>query len=124
MLAPNVLTVPVDMNVVNEFAELGRSSRLCEPTKGALKFGRPRYPRCRAAFLMKPILGSCMNLTMRIELKCAQCGENQFDLREDHADHALVYCAGCGHEIGTLAELKERVADEVIRRSVATRQAA
>lgn len=54
---------------------------------------------------------------MRIELACAACGENRFDLREDHANDALVYCAVCGHEIGTLAELKERVAAEVLSRS-------
>jgi hypothetical protein len=54
---------------------------------------------------------------MRIELACAACGENRFDLREDHADDAFVYCAVCGHEIGTLAELKERVATEVLSRS-------
>jgi DNA-directed RNA polymerase subunit RPC12/RpoP len=60
---------------------------------------------------------------MRIELNCAKCGENRFDLLEDHADDAQVYCAACGHKIGTLAELKERVADEVLRRS-AKRQAA
>ena len=53
---------------------------------------------------------------MRIELSCAACGENRFNLREDHADDALVCCATCGHEIGTLAELKERVAEEVLRR--------
>jgi DNA-directed RNA polymerase subunit RPC12/RpoP len=61
---------------------------------------------------------------MRIELNCAECGDNQFGLQEDHADHAYVYCANCGHEIGTLAELKERVAEEVVRRSVAARRAA
>ena len=60
---------------------------------------------------------------MRIELKCAECGDNHFDLLKDHADDAHVYCAACGHEIGTLADLKERVATEVLRRS-AVRQAA
>jgi DNA-directed RNA polymerase subunit RPC12/RpoP len=60
---------------------------------------------------------------MRIELKCAQCGQNHFGIDEDHADDALVYCADCGHEIGTMAELKERVAAEVMRR-VSRRQAA
>ena len=54
---------------------------------------------------------------MRIELSCAACGENRFDLHENHADDAFVCCTVCGHEIGTLAELKERVAVEVLRRA-------
>jgi uncharacterized Zn finger protein len=61
---------------------------------------------------------------MRIELNCAECGDNHFDLKENHADQALVYCARCGHEIGTLAELKERVAAEVLRRTARPQAAA
>jgi DNA-directed RNA polymerase subunit RPC12/RpoP len=60
---------------------------------------------------------------MRIELNCAQCGRNSFGIDQDHPNHALVYCTDCGHEIGTMAELKERVAAEVMRR-VRGRQAA
>lgn len=59
----------------------------------------------------------CMPFRMRIELACAACGDNHFDLREDHTDDAFVRCAICGHEIGTLAELKERVAAEVMKRA-------
>jgi uncharacterized Zn finger protein len=54
---------------------------------------------------------------MRIELNCAQCGENRFNLDEGIADHARVCCADCGHVIGTMAELKERVAAEVLKHS-------
>jgi DNA-directed RNA polymerase subunit RPC12/RpoP len=54
---------------------------------------------------------------MRIELKCAQCGENHFSLEGHIADDAQVRCAICGHDIGTMAQLKERVAAEVLRRS-------
>ena len=54
---------------------------------------------------------------MRIELTCAQCGRNSFGIDEDHPNDALVYCTDCGREIGTMAELKERVAGEVIRRA-------
>ena len=52
---------------------------------------------------------------MRIELNRAVCGDNNFDLRENHANDAYVRCAACGHEIGTLAQLKQRVADEAFR---------
>ena len=54
---------------------------------------------------------------MRIELNCAVCGDNRFDLgKADHGD-AVICCDACGHKIGTLAELKERVAAEVLRHS-------
>lgn len=53
---------------------------------------------------------------MRIELNCAKCGENKFDLHHTVADDTYVSCAACGHKIGTMAELKERVADEVLKR--------
>jgi DNA-directed RNA polymerase subunit RPC12/RpoP len=59
---------------------------------------------------------SGLRADMRIELNCAKCGRNRFNIDEDHPNDALVYCADCGHEIGTMAELKERVAAEVMRR--------
>lgn len=52
---------------------------------------------------------------MRIELNCAECGKNSFNLGRGAADDSLIRCDFCGHEIGTLAELKERVAAEVLR---------
>ena len=61
---------------------------------------------------------------MRIELNCAVCGQNRFTLSENTTDEALVFCAECGHEIGTLAELKERIAAEVMRRVEPRRPAA
>ena len=54
---------------------------------------------------------------MRIDLACAECGNNHFTLDEAHSDLCIVRCRDCGHRIGTLAELKERVAEEVFRRS-------
>jgi uncharacterized Zn finger protein len=55
---------------------------------------------------------------MRINLECAECGGNRFALDEAETDSCVIRCSDCGHEIGTLAELKERVAAEVIRGSV------
>jgi DNA-directed RNA polymerase subunit RPC12/RpoP len=52
---------------------------------------------------------------MRIELKCARCGKNSFNLGKGAEDDSLIRCELCGHEIGTMAELKERVAAEVLR---------
>jgi uncharacterized Zn finger protein len=54
---------------------------------------------------------------MRIELNCAVCGGNRFLLEAATSDSSPVDCAECGHEIGTLAQLKERVAEEVVARS-------
>ena len=54
---------------------------------------------------------------MRIELNCAVCGDNRFSLIQARHDNAVVSCSECGHIIGTMAQLKERVAAEVIKRS-------
>jgi len=58
-----------------------------------------------------------MPFRVRIELKCAECGENRFNLNGGMKDDAFVRCDACGHKIGTLAELKERIATEVLKRS-------
>lgn len=54
---------------------------------------------------------------MRIELNCAECGGNRFTITRGMDDDAVVRCSDCGHNVGTMAELKERVAAEVLRRS-------
>lgn len=54
---------------------------------------------------------------MKIELACAACGQNRFTLDEASTDDCLVTCRDCGHEIGTLGQLKSRVAEEVISRA-------
>ena len=56
---------------------------------------------------------------MRIDLSCARCGKNSFNLDEGHDDHSRISCLACGHEIGTMRELKERVAQEVLKRAAA-----
>lgn len=52
---------------------------------------------------------------MRIDLNCAKCGENSFTIIHGMDDDALVSCSDCGHKIGTMAELKERIAAEVMK---------
>jgi uncharacterized Zn finger protein len=53
---------------------------------------------------------------MRIEMNCRQCGNNRFTLQAGQADDATICCGDCGEPLGTLAELKERVAAEVLKR--------
>lgn len=54
---------------------------------------------------------------MRIELNSAVCGQNRFGRAENVADVALIIGDECGHQTRTLAELKERIAAEVLRRA-------
>lgn len=61
---------------------------------------------------------------MRIELNCAKCGNNRFALDGDIADGAHIECESCGHKIGTMGELKARVASEVLKRSSLRKQQA
>lgn len=56
---------------------------------------------------------------MRIELNCAECSSNHFNLDEGVTDRAVVYCRDCGHRIGTIEDLKARVAAEVLKRTAA-----
>ena len=51
------------------------------------------------------------------DLNCAACGGNRFSLDHGNSDRSLIICEDCGHEIGTLAKLKQMVANEVMRRS-------
>ena len=48
---------------------------------------------------------------MSIELICKTCGNNRFEFPDD--DHEPVRCQFCGDSIGTLAEVQEKVAEEV-----------
>lgn len=54
---------------------------------------------------------------MRIELNCVECGRNRFNLAEASEDDTRIRCYFCGHEIGTMGELKQRLVDEVMKRS-------
>jgi uncharacterized Zn finger protein len=51
---------------------------------------------------------------MRINLACAECGQNRFAFEGAETDDCLIHCEDCGHKIGTLRELKQRVALAVL----------
>jgi hypothetical protein len=52
---------------------------------------------------------------MTVELNCPTCGNNRFNFPEE--DEAPVLCQFCGDSLGTFAELKRVVSDEVARRA-------
>jgi DNA-directed RNA polymerase subunit RPC12/RpoP len=54
---------------------------------------------------------------MRVDLTCAECRQNSFNLGYGADDDSVIRCTFCGHKIGTMAELKERVAAEVLKHS-------
>ena len=54
--------------------------------------------------------------SMSISLNCSKCDGSRLNLEDGLADDSDVSCTDCGHSIGTLAELKERVAAEVLNR--------
>jgi len=57
---------------------------------------------------------------MRIELCCAVCGKNRFSLTEADNDSSIVSCKDCGHEIGTLGDLQQKVTAAVLEQSTLT----
>lgn len=50
---------------------------------------------------------------MTIELSCPTCGNNRFAFPKK--DSEAVRCQVCGDSLGTLGEVKQRVADEVTK---------
>lgn len=54
---------------------------------------------------------------MRIDPSCAACGKNCFSLTEAGNDNSVVTCEDCGHVIGTMGDLKEKVAAAVLTRA-------
>ena len=50
---------------------------------------------------------------MRIVLSCKECGANHFRLDEAKKDDAIIRCQECGHTVGTLADVKRDVAEQV-----------
>jgi hypothetical protein len=59
---------------------------------------------------------------MRIDLSCAECGKNRFSLSEVEIDACMIRCEECGHEVGTLGELKRHFAAAVTRQSIMRRR--
>lgn len=58
---------------------------------------------------------------MRIYFSCAECGKNRFSLTDAESDACMVRGEDCGHDVGTLAELK-RYFSAAVTQQAATRR--
>lgn len=54
---------------------------------------------------------------MKIELNCARCGGNRFEYPLVLKDDSVITCADCGHEVGTVAQLQQKLIEELERHS-------
>lgn len=54
-------------------------------------------------------------MKLRIDLSCGACGSNRLDIPAQAVDDSAVTCQECGHALGSLAELKTRVEQAVLR---------
>lgn len=54
-------------------------------------------------------------MKLRIELSCGECGGNRIAIPAQAGDDSLVICEECGHALGSLAEVKVRVEEAVLR---------
>lgn len=54
-------------------------------------------------------------MKLRIELSCGECGSNRIDIPTRTGDDSPVTCEECGHALGSLAEVKMRVEEAVLR---------
>jgi len=53
---------------------------------------------------------------MRIELSWQVCGGNRFRYPHNGNGEKIVICEDCGHEVGTLNSLKDRVERAIMER--------
>ena len=49
---------------------------------------------------------------MKIVINCASCDGNRFTFPDDEDEQ--VACEECGHQVGTLTQVRERVMEEVL----------
>ena len=54
---------------------------------------------------------------MKIELSCSRCGSNHLTYPFKLSDESMIACSECHHEIGTVAELQQKVIETLARGS-------
>jgi uncharacterized Zn finger protein len=50
---------------------------------------------------------------MKIDLRCRECGGNHFRIDTVKRDDAIITCQECGHQVGTLGDVKKQVVAQV-----------
>jgi hypothetical protein len=57
---------------------------------------------------------SCFAAVMHISLSCRACGGNSFTIEDARDDSSTIRCRDCDHVVGTLGQVKARVARQVL----------
>ena len=54
---------------------------------------------------------------MQLDLVCRECGGNRFDYPFTLNANSVIKCADCGHKVGTVADMQQKVADAMARQA-------
>lgn len=54
-------------------------------------------------------------MRLKIDLSCGECGSNCLDIPATAGDESPIVCEECGHALGSLADVKTRVEQAVLR---------
>jgi DNA-directed RNA polymerase subunit RPC12/RpoP len=54
--------------------------------------------------------------SVKIELKCAECGGNNLTYPMVMTGTSVITCADCEHELGTVADIQEKVVEQLKNR--------
>ena len=54
-------------------------------------------------------------MKLKIDLSCGECGSNRIHIPAQAGDDGVVVCEECGHALGSLAQVKTRVEQAVLR---------
>lgn len=71
--------------------------------------------------LIVALPGYCFGASHENRTQLPSCGTNRFSIQSASSDDCDIFCLECGHAIGTLGFLKERLAEEVLLRAAQSR---
>jgi ribosomal protein S27E len=55
---------------------------------------------------------------VKIEFTCQKCGGNRFIFPLNYSATSVIKCAGCGRDIGTVAEVHQQVMEKLESQAV------